>query len=105
MSRLIHRARYGALPARPSHAAVHPHEAPCPSPIVRPESARRGVGQGVGQNDLGLGQVDLIRTAQKLDGDATHSCAASLLCFTDVRRDKLLASLFARRIRGLHYRP
>jgi len=31
-----------ALPARPSHAAVHPHEAPCPSPIVRPESARRG---------------------------------------------------------------
>jgi hypothetical protein len=35
MSRLIHRGRYGALPARPSHAAVHPHEAPCPSPIVR----------------------------------------------------------------------
>ena len=67
MSRLIHRGRYGALPARPSHAAVHPHEAPCPSPIVRPESARRGVGQGVGQNDLGLGQVDLIRTAEKLD--------------------------------------
>ena len=32
----------------------HPHEAPCPSPIVRPESARRGVGQGVGQNDLGV---------------------------------------------------
>src|SRR6516164_1172310 len=26
-----------------------------------------GVGQGVGQNDLGLGQVDLIRTAEKLD--------------------------------------
>src|SRR6516165_10951724 len=40
-----------------------------------------------------------------LAADASISCAASLLCFTDVRRDKLLASLFARRIRGLHYRP
>ena len=26
-----------------------------------------GVGQVVGQNDLWLGQVDLIRTAEKLD--------------------------------------
>src|SRR6516165_6616375 len=42
-------------------------EAPCPSPIVRPESGSAGgVGQGVGQNDLWLGQVDLIRTAEKL---------------------------------------
>ena len=40
--KLGRRGRCGALPARPSHAAVHPHEAPCPSPIVRPESARRG---------------------------------------------------------------
>ena len=48
--KLGRRGRCGALPARPSHAAVHPHEAPCPSPIVRPESARRGVGQ----NDLGV---------------------------------------------------
>jgi hypothetical protein len=28
-----------------------------------------------------------------LAADASISCAASLLCFTDVRRDKLLASL------------
>src|SRR6516165_10550764 len=46
-------------------------EAPCPSPIVRPESARRG-GRSGGRSDLGLGQVDLIRTAEKLDSDATH---------------------------------
>src|SRR6516162_7019853 len=55
-----------------------------------------GVGQGVGQNDLGLGQVDLIRTAEKLDSDATHGMPP--LFKADIATLSLLLTLSSREL-------